>query len=496
MKKSFYITTSIDYANASPHIGHALEKIQADVIARYKRLSGEDVMFLIGTDEHGIKNVRAAEKIGIDVEKFVEKNTKLFEKLADVLNISNDDFIRTTDKKRHWPAVEKVWKELDKNGDIYKKEYEGLYCVGHEAYVTQKDLADGKCAIHNQEPEVIKEENYFFRISKYADKIKENITKGSLQIVPEGSKNEILQLLEDGLEDVSFSRRSEDLSWGIPVPGDKTQTIYVWADALTNYISALGYGDKEGKASLQFKKFWPADIHMIGRDILRFHAAIWPGILLSLGLPLPKELFVHGFISMDGEKMSKSIGNVVDPFVLVEKYGADALRYYLLREVAPNKDGDFTLKKFDERYSSDLAKGLGNLVSRVMTLASSNLKDPFSGVRTKELDDFLDHHWDSYHLALEDLRFNEALRIIWEVIAWGDKKVDSTKVWELVSVNPTRFKEIISELSVLVATIGHMIRPFLPDTADKIFKQLGVDPCSKDEWRFKLKKGEALFPKV
>ena len=495
-KKSFYITTAIDYANAPPHLGHALEKVQADVIARYKRFSGKEVMFLTGTDEHGVKNVRAADSIGMDVKQFVEKNTKLFEKLADALDISNDSFIRTTDKKRHWPAVEKVWKELDKNGDIYKKEYEGLYCVGHEAFVTQKDLVDGKCVIHNKEPEVIREENYFFRLSKYTDKIKENITKESLRIIPEGGKNEILQLLDDGLEDVSFSRPSKDLSWGIPVPGDKTQTIYVWADALTNYISALGYGDKDHETSLLFKTFWPADVHMIGKDILRFHAAIWPGILLSLGLPLPRMLFVHGFISIGGKKMSKSTGNVVDPFVLIEKYGADALRYYLLREITPTKDGDFTWEKFNERYAGDLAKGLGNLVSRVITLASSHIDNSFKGVRTKELDDFLDERWIAYHIALEEFRFNEALRIVWELVAWGDKRVDSTKLWELPASTPERFREIISELAVLLGTIGHMIRPFLPGTANKIFEQLGVDPDSKNEWRFTMKKGEPLFPKI
>ena len=342
---------------------------------------------------------------------------------------------------------------------------------------------------------MVLEENYFFRLSRYTDQIRRAIESNELAIIPEHSKNEMLSFLKEGLEDVSFSRPRKDLQWGIPVPGDDTQTIYVWADALTNYISAIGYGDAEDKESLQFKKFWPADVHVIGKDILRFHALIWPGILLSAGLPLPKTILVHGFISVGGEKMSKTVGNIIDPFVFVEEYGADALRYYLLREIPSTQDGDFTEEKFKERYSGDLARGLGNLVARVTALGEVHLKEPLKGIRPDSLDEVLDQHWAAYHVALEHFKFDEALRVTWEIIAHADKMVDSTKVWELPKENPERFREVMGQLAVIIATIGHMVRPFMPATAENIFIQLGIDPDSQDEWEFTLKKGESLFPR-
>ncbi len=362
MKNQFYITTSIAYTNAPPHIGFALELIQADVLARHHRILAEDVFFLTGTDEHGVKIVKAAEKSGKSPKEFTDEISAKFRELASSLNISNNDFIRTTDQARHWPIVQKCWSKLKKNGDIYKKNYKGLYCVGCEAFITQKDLVDGKCRIHLKEPEEVNEENYFFKLSKYSDEIKELIEKDEVKIIPQEKKNEMLSFIKaslpagrQGLEDVSFSRPSKDLKWGIPVPGDDSQTIYVWADALVNYLLP--------------EKYWPADIHCLGKDILRFHATIWLGMLLSLKLPLPKSIFVHGFITSDGQKMSKSLGNVVSPFELIEKYGADAVRYFLLREIPSTEDGDFTIEKFENRYNADLASGLGNLVARVITLA-------------------------------------------------------------------------------------------------------------------------------
>ena len=296
----FYITTAIDYPNAKPHIGHALEKLYADTIARYKRIQGYDVFYLTGTDEHGVKNVRAAQKAGIPVAKFIDKNVEGFKELIGALNISNDYFIRTTNKKLHWPAVHKIWRAFEKNKDIYKKEYQGLYCAGHEAFVTRKDLdKNGSCVDHGTPPEPVKEENYFFKLSRYAKRVHGLIKSGKLEIIPSERKNEILKFLEKKVEDISFSRPRKDLKWGIVVPGDKTQTIYVWADALTNYISALGWGTA---SSAKFKKYWPADLHVIGKDILRFHAAYWPAMLLSAGLPLPKKIFVHGFVSVEGKK--------------------------------------------------------------------------------------------------------------------------------------------------------------------------------------------------
>lgn len=315
--KKFYITTSIAYTNTPPHIGFALESIQADVLARYHRALGEDVFFLTGTDEHGAKIAKAAEAAQKEPRKFVDYIAERFEALKPALNLSNNDFIRTTDEKRHWPAVKKVWLRLKKNGDICKKSYKGLYCSGCEAFITKKDLVGGKCAIHLKEPEIIDEENYFFRLSKYSDKLKKLIEKDKLRIIPEARKNEMLSFINQGLEDISFSRPRKDLKWGIPVPDDDSHTIYVWADALINYISAIGYAE-ENKI---FKKFWPADVHCVGKDILKFHALIWPGMLLSLGLDLPKNIFVHGFITVDGQKISKSLGNTIDPFELVKKYG-------------------------------------------------------------------------------------------------------------------------------------------------------------------------------
>ncbi|MEK7178237.1 MAG: methionine--tRNA ligase, partial [Patescibacteria group bacterium] len=355
----FYVTTSIPYVNAEPHIGFALEIIQADVLARYRRHKGDDVFFLTGTDEHGVKIVRAAKAAGKTSQDFVNGVTKKFKDLKKILNLSGDDFIRTSDRKRHWPGAQKLWFKLYDAGKLYKKSYRGLYCVGHEAFITEKDLVNGKCRDHQEEPEIIEEENWFFKLSDYTNKIKEKIKSDELLVMPKSRKNEILSLINEGLEDISFSRPRKDLSWGIPVPNDSKHTMYVWCDALSNYITAIGYADDEKK----FKKWWPANVQVIGKDILRFHAAIWPGMLLAAKLPLPKTIFVHGFITVGGEKMSKTIGNVIDPFEVVKKYGADALRYYLLREIPSGEDGDFTYEKFEERYNADLAKGLGNLVA-------------------------------------------------------------------------------------------------------------------------------------
>ena len=357
MSKKFYIATSIAYTNALPHVGFALELVQADVLARYHRDLGDDTFFLTGTDEHGRKVAEAAEKLGKTPKDFTDELSDKFRGLTKALNVSNDDFIRTTDRTRHWPAVKDFWLELKEKGDIYKKKYQGLYCVGCEAFITKKDLKDGKCGIHQKEPEVVEEENYFFRLSKYSKEIERIIKTDKIRIIPPARGNEMLAFMRQGLEDVSFSRPSKDLSWGIPVPGDETQTIYVWADALINYFSGA-----PGR--------WPADLHCVGKDIFKFHSLIWPGMLLSLGLPLPKAILVHGFITVAGQKMSKSLGNVVDPFELIEKYGADAARYFLLREIPPTEDGDFTIGKFEQRYNADLASGLGNLVARGITLSS------------------------------------------------------------------------------------------------------------------------------
>lgn len=464
-KRKFYITTSIAYTNAPPHLGYALETIQADVLARYRRILKDDVFFLTGTDEHGRKVVEAAEQAGKNPQEFVDGISDKFKELTEALNLSNDDFIRTTDKKRHWPEVKEVWQKLKEGGDIYKKKYKGLYCVGCEAFITKKDLVDGKCHIHRKEPEVVEEENYFFRLSKYSAKIEEILEKDKIKIIPSSRKNEMLSFVRQGLEDVSFSRPRKDLQWGIPVPEDETQTIYVWADALTNYFSGA-----PGR--------WPADVQCIGKDIQKFHCLIWPGMLLSLGSPLPKEILVHGFITVAGQKMSKSLGNVIDPFELVKKYGTDAVRYFLLREIPPTEDGDFTKEKFEQRYNADLAKGLGNLVARVITLGrkfkiASSKKSP-----DKKIQAIAGRAGRKYKKALNELKFNEALMAIWELISFCDKYIEKEGPWRGGK------EKVISDLLFAVSEVAKLLAPFLPETSDKILKQLSSP------------KSEQLFPRI
>ena len=459
----FYITTSLPYTNAFPHVGFALEAIQADVLARYHRQKDEDVFFLTGTDEHGAKISKAAEAAHTTPKEFTDKISGEFRNLTKALNISTDDFIRTTDQERHWPSVRVVWEKLEENGDLYIKEYEGLYCVGCEAFITKKDLADDFCKIHKEKPEVVKEENWFFKLSKYSNDVKNAIESDKLRIVPESRKNEMLEFIKEGLQDVSFSRPRKDLQWGIPVPGDDSSVIYVWADALVNYISALGYPNGE-----KFKKYWPADVHVVGKDILRFHATIWPAMLFSLGLELPKAIFVHGFITVNGQKMSKTIGNVVDPFPLIEKYGADAVRYFLLREIPSTADGDFTQKKFEERYNADLASGLGNLVARVLTLSTKFEIRNSKQIQNSNLQKSLKETRKKTEKALDDFQFSSALEAIWEVVHACDKYIDEKQPWR---ESPEQ-KQVIGDLLFMIGEITDLLTPFLPETSEKIKAQL------------------------
>ncbi len=471
-KKKFYITTSIAYTNASPHIGFTQEVVQTDALARYHRLLGEDVFFLTGTDENGAKVAKAAEEEGKNPKEFADEISEQFKALKQILNLSNDDFIRTTDQKRHWPTVQKVWLKLKGNGDIYKKKYKGLYCIGCEAFIKEKDLIDGKCPIHQQKPEAIEEENYFFKLSKYSKQIEKVIKRDEIKIIPESRKNEILSFIKQGLEDISCSRLRKNLKWGIPVPNDDTQTIYIWLEALVNYISALGYAKDEDK----FKRYWPADVHCVGKDIFKFHSLLWPAMLLSINLPLPKTIFVHGFITVGGQKMSKSLGNVIDPFELVKKYGTDPVRYFLLREIPPTEDGDFTYQKFEGRYNSDLASGLGNLVARVLTMAKK-LKTTTQNSKLKKE---IDNTWKKYKKALEEFKFNEALIPIWELISFCDRYIEKERPWE----EKENQEEVIGNLLFTISNIAEMLKPFLPETSEKIFKQL------------KTKEAKPLFPRI
>jgi methionyl-tRNA synthetase len=481
--KKFYITTAIDYVNAAPHLGHALEKIQADVIARYHRLLGENVFFLTGTDENSLKNVQAAKKEKIPVEKLVERNSNTFLKLKSVLNLSFNDFIRTTEE-RHKKGVQKLWLACKK--DIYKKIYKGLYCVGCEEFYKEKELIDGCCPEHGTKPELIEEENYFFKLSKYQDQLKSIIEKDELNIIPESRKNEALSFINQGLEDICISRSSERAQgWGIDVPGDKTQKIWVWFDALSNYINAIGYAGDDKK----FKKWWPADLHVIGKGILRFHTIYWPVILLSAGIQLPQKIFVHGYLTSKGQKMSKSLGNVIDPFELVEKYGStnspqagtDAVRYFLLREIPATEDGDFTYEKFEKRYNSDLAAGIGNLTARLITIAAK-LKfpkgKPSASYGASKFQVVIDKTRKNWEKALGDFNFNEALVLIWDLISFCDKTINDEKPWE----NSDKKIDIISDLLFTLKEIAKLLQPFLPQTSEKILKQL------------ETKKSEILFP--
>lgn len=489
MAKKFYITTSIAYTNAPPHCGYALEIIQADILARYRRSLGRDVFFLTGTDEHGAKIAKAAAQAEKSPQTLTDEISAKFRSLKKILNLSNNDFIRTTDQKKHWPGVKKAWLKLEKKGDIYKKEYEGLYCVGCEAFITEKDLKDGKCVIHQKEPEVIKEENYFFRLSKYSKKIQTAIEKDKIKIIPQSRKNEVLSFIKKGLKDISFSRPRQDLQWGIPVPTDESQTIYVWADALTNYISALGYAGEGAK----LKKFWPADVHCVGKDILRFHAVIWPGILFSLGLALPKTIFVHGFITVNGQKMSKSLGNVIDPFELVQAYGTDTVRYFLMREIPSTTDGDFTYEKFKKRCNGDLSAGLGNLTARILTMAEKQ------GIKTVQAErNFqreIDGAWKSCRRNIENFKLNESLMVIWDLISYCDRYIEKEQPWALKNQD-LKLQRVLANLLFALANIAVMLEPFLPDASAKILQQMGIKKIVGKKLSLKIKKGELLFPKI
>jgi len=489
-----YITTSIAYINAKPHVGFALELVQADVLARWYRFQGHPTWFLTGTDEHGSKIAQLAEKEGVSPADIADRNSALFANLKNVLNISNDDFIRTSDKSRHWVGAQALWQKLTAAGDIYKDKYIGLYCVGCEAFITEKDLTDDKCPYHQTEPERIEEENYFFRLSKYAHQITQAIESKKLEIIPEGRAKEILNVIKSGLTDISFSRPKAKLPWGVPVPDDSEQTMYVWCDALSNYISAIGYG----RDTINFEKWWPADMHCIGKDILRFHAAIWPGMLLSAGLPLPKKILVHGFLTSGGQKMSKSLGNVIDPVEVVQTYGTDALRYYLLREIPTIDDGDFSWKRFMELYNHELADNLGNLLSRVIQMTSKffagqvpELSSATPLVMPTAVRDAIDGV--QKNLGQDKIDFAKAMDAINHYVAFLNGLVEEKKPWELAKTNQiAELANVIYELLEGLRVTSVLLLPFLPETAAKIYTALGLGNISDiSDWA-----SEAIWGKL
>ena len=483
MKKPFFVSTAIDYPSEKPHLGHALEKIQADVLARYRKLQGFDVHFSTGTDEHGLKIQRQAQKAKREPQEFVDEMSAHFKDLWDKLNISYDDFVRTSEQ-RHSKVSQKIFQTIYDKGDIYQGKYQGLYCVECESYYLPKDLENNCCPVHKKPVETVAEETYFFRMSKYQQKLLEHIEKHQTFIVPTKRKNEILKRLQEPLQDLSISRKA--VTWGIPLPWDKSQSSYVWIEALMGYLTTIDY------PNTPFNKFWPADIHVIGKDIIWHHSVIWGSWLLSLGIPLPKTILVHGFISVGGQKMSKSLGNVVDPFALVEKYGADAVRYYLLREIPTTEDGDFTYEKFEERYNAELASGIGNLVSRVVTMAGDGVHSSKEVLLAAEIKREIEKEKKRYKRAIDEFKLHEALKAVWDFISFCDAFIEKKRPWE----KKEDTQKTLYSLLYALAHISHEIRPFLPDTAEKIAKQLGIDLTDREPWTFTVKKDKSLFPRI
>lgn len=461
---NYYVTTSIPYVNGDPHIGHALEFIMADVLARYARQAGKPVIFCTGTDEHGGKIAEKAAELKLTPKAFVDQNSQKFRDLLKLLNVSNDRFIRTTDLG-HEQRSQLIWKALAK--DIYKGSYEGLYCTGCEAFVTEAVAKENKgvCPHHNKPYEKLKEENYFFKLSKYTPQIQHAIESGSFSVIPAARKHEILNVVREGLDDISISRPKDKISWGIPVPGDANQVMYVWFEALLNYITVLGYPEHD-----DFKKFWPANVQVIGKDISRFHAAIWPGILLGLGVTLPKQLYVHGFINAEGGvKMSKSLGNVVDPVAIVKKYGVDAFRYFVLRHIPSYNDGEFSISRFEEAYNNELANELGNAVQRTAAMLTQYQE----GVIGATPD--VSHDLAPYAEALEKCRFDLALDDVWERVRGLNQYIDEEKPWELKKLkDDDHLREVLAYQVACLLEIAELLTPFMPDTAAKIKSVFGT----------------------
>ncbi|MFH1620658.1 MAG: methionine--tRNA ligase [Patescibacteria group bacterium] len=495
-KKTFYVTTPIYYVNDVPHIGHFYTNVAADALARYHRLCGQDVMFLTGTDENSQKNVKAAEKLGrTDIQNYIDEMSAKWRETWKSLDITNDDFIRTTEE-RHKKAVEKFWNAVYAKGDIYQSDYEGYYCTGCEAFVLEFELVNGKCPIHKIEPEFIKEKNWFFKLSAYREKLLEHIDAHSDFIQPQSRRNEVRSYVEKFMSDVSISR--ESVKWGIPVPNDPKNVIYVWFDALINYISGVGYGTDEAT----FNKWWPVDVHLVGKDIIKFHCALWPAMLMSADLELPKTVFAHGFFTVNGDKMSKSLGNVVDPKEICSKYGIDPVRYFLLREITFGGDGNFSLDRLAERYAGDLGNEFGNLVLRV----TSMLQKYSDGVVSEKTTNEINEAWSSYHKAFKELRFDIALDVIWKLIRETNQSIDTNKPWALAKEGKTN--ELDSLLYTWLETLRHvawMIRPIMPDASDKILLQLKQDlnqsfeQCSfwgSLEPGLEINVSDPLFPRI
>lgn len=454
---NYFVTTSIAYTNAEPHIGFALELIYADILARAARAKQTPTIFSTGTDEHGGKIAEKAKEQGLEPKQFTDQISQKFRELQEKLDISADRFIRTTDQG-HEQRAQIAWKNLQ--DDIYKGSYEGWYCTGCEEYATEATVKanNGVCPNHNRPYEKLKEENYFFKLSKYTQQIREKIISNDFIIVPETRRNEILQVLSDGLDDISVSRPKEKIAWGVPVPGDETQVMYVWFEALLNYITVLGYPEHQ-----DFKDYWPANVQVIGKDILRFHAAIWPGVLLGLGLPLPEKLYVHGFINVEGKKMSKSLGNYVTPDEILAKYDSDVFRYFFARHIPSYSDGDFSWKRLEEVYNNELANELGNGVQRTAAMISK-YEDGVVGQIPET-----GHDMAHYYQAIDDCKFDRALEAVWERVRGLNQYIEEEKPWEVAKTkDEVHLREVLAYQVACLLQVADLLEPFMPKTAVKI----------------------------
>jgi len=469
----FYITTAIDYINAKPHIGHAYEKVASDVLARHyaANIGRDKVRFLTGTDEHGAKIAKAAETDGRPLEDFARETAAKFSFAWDQLNIEPDRFIRTTDAD-HIATVQSLLVTIKENGFLYEGEYEGLYCTACETFYTETDATDHICPIHKTVLELLKEKNWFLKVNELSQQIKPKIASGEFVIWPISAAHEITSWLNQGFKDIAISR--PNVKWGIPLPWDKDQTVYVWVDALINYITGAKDGDKN---------WWPANVHVVGKDIAKFHCIIWPAILLAAGLELPKQVVVHGYLTIGGQKMSKSVGNVIDPNDWVAKYGADAVRYLLMREVAFGQDGDVSEEKLRTRYTGELANGLGNLVSRITTLVENYL----GGEVVVDTIDEQNSESNEIHTLIQQFAFHDALAKIWVWVAWANKTVDEKKLWELAKTDLEDFRKTAAGILGALEIIAKELRPFMPETAEKIL----IAVTAK-----KITKAEPLFPRI
>lgn len=473
-KNTFYITTPIYYVNGKPHVGHAYTTITADVLARFYRARGKNVRFLTGNDEHGDKIAEIAQKEGVEPQVFVDKKAEEFQALWKALNISHDTFSRTTSEK-HKKSVQVFMQALYDQGDIYEGEYEGLYCVGCEKFLTERDLVDGKCPDHNREPQHLKEKNYFFRLSKYLPAVKKAIESGELVVEPAARRNEVLSLLEMGLEDFSVSR--ESVEWGIPLPWDESQVSYVWVEALQNYISDIAYGVDQKT----FESYWPADVHLMAKEILKFHAIFWPAMLLAADVPLPKKIFAHGFFTVNGQKMSKTLGNVIDPHEMVEQFGADAARYLLLSQFPYDQDGNIEKDRFVEKYNADLANTIGNLAAR-----TAQMVEKFVGGKVKPVNDIWKYDVAAIDAKVENLDLFGALNDILAIAQAGNQYIDEQKPWEQAKQGGD-VEATLANLVGLLLDLGALLTPFIPEAGEKITQTFTQKTITKTE---------PLFPRL